>query len=100
LDPLYLTTLHSGSFYGLESLVKLELGGTPLTKLPSFVFNGLESLTELYLGSYITEVEPYAFYGLSAFTGGSYGLSFDGNPLTTLHSGSFYGLENLVKLEL
>jgi len=51
-------------------------------------------------GSYITEVEPYAFYGLSAFTGGSYGLSFDGNPLTTLHSGSFYGLENLVKLEL
>jgi len=81
-------------------LTQLGLNVSSLTKLPSFVFNGLDNLTQFSPPYRIQEIEPYAFYGLSAFTGGTNGLSFGGNPLTTLHSGSFYGLENLVKLEL
>lgn len=54
-----------GTFYGVKSLVSLEIGGE-VSIIGNRCFYGCSSLSELYLPNTVTEIEERAFYGCSA----------------------------------
>ena len=92
-----LTTLPSGSFYGLTGLERLEISSCGLDELPEDIFDGLSSLELLKLSSNdLEELPEDIFDGLDNLET----LYLNQNELTALHQDVFDGLSSLEKLSL
>lgn len=92
-----LTTLPSGSFYGLTRLERLEISSCGLDELPEDIFDGLSSLELLNLSSNdLEELPEDIFDGLDNLET----LYLNQDELTALHQDVFDGLSSLKKLSL
>ena len=97
ITGIQLTTLQSGSFYGLTGLRRLEISSCGLDELPEDIFDGLSNLESLDLSSNdLEELPEDIFDGL----GNLKKLYLNSNELTALHQDVFDGLSNLEALGL
>ncbi len=97
ITGIQLTTLQSGSFYGLTGLRRLEISSCGLDELPEDIFDGLSNLERLDLSSNdLEELPEDIFDGL----GNLKKLHLNNNELTALHQDVFDGLSSLEVLGL
>ena len=92
-----ITSVELGDFAGLSSLTFLDLHTNHITSIESGGFTGLSGLTNLNLSSNrITNIESGDFTGLSGLTN----LILSSNRITNIESGDFTGLSGLTNLNL
>ena len=97
LESAGITSLKSGDFAGLTSLMRIDLSQNSLTELPPNIFDGLENLSSLSLVSnYITSFSPDVFKELTELNR----LSLQANSISSLDGDIFDTLTRLTELLL
>ena len=95
LERAGITSLKSGDFAGLTSLMTLDLSENSLTELPSNIFVGLENLSSLsLLSNSLTSLSADVFKELTELTI----LTLQGNNLFSLDGDIFDSLTRLERL--